>query len=323
MRAIVYRQYGSSDVLRLEDLPNPAARSGQVLVRNRASVVTAAECAARAGRPAFARLFFGLRTPKWPVLGSNLSGEVIALGEGVRGFAIGDRVSGVNLSEFGAHAEYVAVTAQTLVPTPAGLDHAEAVAVFDGALTAVPFLTRSAKLRAGQTILVNGAAGAVGSAAVQLAAHLGATVTAVCGPGNAELVRSLGAAHVIDYTADDFTARRSEFDVIFDAVGKSSFLRARRALKPGGIYLTTVPSLGIFVQRLLPHRAGRRAGIAFSGLQSAEAVASDLAYIAGLAAEGSIRPVIGASHDLAHAAESHRLVDTGHKWGSAVVTMGL
>jgi NADPH:quinone reductase-like Zn-dependent oxidoreductase len=178
-------------------------------------------------------------------------------------------------------------------------------------------------LHAGQSILINGASGAVGSAAVQLAKHFGAEVTAVSSARNHDLVKSLGADHVIDYETENFTSRRGQFDVIFDAIGKSSFSRSRRALTPTGVYLTTVPSLGILARMLLTSKSkGRRAAIAFTGLRPADKIAIDLEYIIELAQAGQFVPVIDRTYPLEQAAEAHAYVDTERKRGSVVVTMG-
>ncbi|WP_338145410.1 NAD(P)-dependent alcohol dehydrogenase [Cryobacterium sinapicolor] len=191
-------------------------------------------CEARAGS-ALTRMYFGLRKPKWPILGTNFSGEIEAVGSSVVEFQVGDRVSGVNVTNFGAYAEYVVVQEDGVIAAkPGNLSDEEAVAVFDGSITALPFLRDGARLRSGQSILINGASGAVGTAAMQLAKRYGATVTAVCSTSNVALVTSLGADHVIDYTRRDYTDTYDTYDtydVIFDAVAKSSFTRSRRALK--------------------------------------------------------------------------------------------
>lgn len=324
MKASVYRRYGAPEVLMLEEVRRPRPGAGEVLVRNSASIVSAAETAARAGKPYVARLFFGLRRPKWAVLGSNFSGEVASLGSGVTRFKVGEPVFGVNVKEFGGHAEYLVVPEDGVIaPKPARLSDGEAVAVYDGSFTALPFLRDSARLRPGQSILINGASGAVGTAAIQLAKHYGATVTAVCSGRNLDLVRSLGADIAIDYTTEDFTRKRDAYDVIFDAVGKSTFGRSRRALRPGGSYLTTVPSLAILLQMLWTSRFGKRkAAIAFTGLRKTADIAADLLTISQLAGAGALVPVIDKTYPLALNAEAHRYVDTGRKRGSVVITIG-
>lgn len=321
MKAIVCERYGTPDVLRLEDIPQPVPADRDVLVRIRASVMTPTDGAARAGTPLSARLYFGLFRPRLTILGSLFAGDVVAVGGGVERFAVGDRVIGGNAA-FGTHAEYICVSEDgEIALTPATVSDENAVAIVDGALTALPFLRDTAGLRPGQRILVYGASGAVGTAAVQLAKYLGADVTAVCSTANIDLVRSLGADAVIDYTAEDFT-RTGLYDVIFDTVSKSSFTRSKRALAPGGIYLATVPSPAILLQMLFTSRSrGRRAAIAFTGLRATADRIRDMLVIAELAESGAIVPVIDRRYPLEQTAEAHRYVDTGHKKGNVVITM--
>ncbi len=323
MRALASRRYGGPDILAIEQMVKPVPQADELLIRNYASVVTAAMCHARAGRGLSTRLYFGLRKPKWPVLGTNFSGVVEAVGSSVNRFRVGDHVAGTSATNFGAFAEYLLVAEDgAVVPRPANLNDAQAAAIFDGTLTALPFLRECAQLQAGQSVLINGASGAVGTAAIQLAKYFGATVTAVCSTANLELAEKVGADAVIDYTAHDFTRNRETYDVIFDAVASSSFSQCRRALKRGGVYLTTVPSPAILAQMVWTSRIGRkRAAIVFTGLAKPAELRRNLAFIAELAETGSFVPVIGATYPIEEAAEAHRLVDTGHKTGSAVITI--
>ena len=322
MRAAVFTTYGGPEVVTIQERPTPAITDNQVLVRVRAVAVTASDVAARSGSPFIARLYFGLFAPKLSVLGSDFAGEIEAVGASVSGFAVGDRVQGSTAPSLGAHAEYLAIAHDaTLTAMPEKLSFAESIAAFEGAMTALPFLRDAAKLESGQRILINGASGSVGSAAVQIAHSLGAHVTAVCSGPNAELVRSIGADDVVDYTKDDFTAAENSYDVIFDAVGKSSFARTRRALTSNGIYLTTVPTLAIMLQRAVTGKStGKRAGIAFAGLLSIAESRRNIAEISALVSAGAIIPVIDRSFPAAEIAAAHRLVDTGHKRGNVVVT---
>lgn len=323
MSAIVSRSYGPIETLHVENVPRPMPTGNKVRVRNNASVVTMALCQARSGSPFMARLHFGLRKPKWPILGTNFSGQVDACGESVTRFRVGDAVSGVNVTGFGAHAEYIIMPEDDVIGTrPENLDDKEAVAVFDGAITALPFLRDCAKLRRGQTILINGASGAVGSAAVQLAKHYGAIVTAVCSTANIALVKSLGADNVIDRSVDDFTRNGATYDVIFDAVGKSSFTRSRRALKPGGVYLTTVPSLAVLAAMFWTSRfGGKKARILFTGLAKPAEMAKNLDVLTRMAEAGSLVPVIGSVHQMGQASQAYDHVASGRKVGSAVISL--
>ena len=322
MKAITHRMFGSPDVLNLEEVPKPAPEEHEILVRNHATTITSAETAGRQGK-GFARLYFGPRTPRFQVLGSTVAGEVVATGSAAERFAVGDLVVGVS-PRFGALAEFVRVPEYGAVARITdNVGFQEAVAVADGALTALPFLRDHANLQPGQHILINGAAGAVGTAAVQLAKHLGANVTAVSSGRNHDLTKSLGADNVIDYTREDFTRSGSTYDVIFDAIGKSSYAKCKRSLTPTGRYLTTVPSLGILARTFVSSPSKRRSGaIALTGLRPAAKVAEDLQYITALAASGEYRPVIDRSYPLEETADAHRYVETERKRGSVVITIG-
>lgn len=322
MRAAVFHRYGGPSELAIESLPTPVAGPGQVLLRVRAAVVTSADTAGRAGTPRAIRLFIGLAAPKQRILGTEFAADVEAIGEGVTRFAVGDAVVGATGASFGAHAEHLVLPeTAAMVRKPSNLDHGDAIAVIEGAMTALPFLRDEGRVQAGQRVLVNGASGAVGTAAVQLAKHLGAHVTAVTSSGNLALVRELGADEVIDYTRTDFTDAEAAYDLIFDTVGKSSFTRCRRALVRGGVYLTTVPGLPILLQTLVTRVSTRRAAIAFTGLRSTSLKLADLAYLVDLAERGVIRPVVHERFALEQIADAHRLVDTGHKRGAAVLTL--
>jgi NADPH:quinone reductase-like Zn-dependent oxidoreductase len=320
MKAAVYDRYGPPEVLRIADIPTPAPRDDEVLVRVHAAVVGAVDSIARRGIPRQIRAYAGPLRPRSHVLGADFAGEVEAVGAGVTRFAVGDRVFGTVAPRFGAHAEYVCLSQDgALAPKPAGLSDAEAAALVDA--TALFFLRDKAKLHAGQSVLVNGASGSVGTAAVQHARALGATVTAVCSGANADLVRSLGAEEVVDYTREDFTRTGRTYDVIFDAVGKSSFARCRAALNRGGVYLTVASSLRILLQMAWTSRFGdRRAMVAFSGLRPAREKLADLRYVTELVAAAKLAPVVDTTYPLSRIAEAHRYVDTGHKRGNVIVT---
>jgi NADPH:quinone reductase-like Zn-dependent oxidoreductase len=330
MNAITYRRYGAPSVVGIERIAKSVAGENEVLVRVRAASIGAADSAARLGNPAMVRLFSGLFTPRIPVLGSDFSGVIAHVGSEVTGWAVGDEVIGVTSVRMSAHAEYVTMPGDgPLVLKPADMNWEHAASLAE--LTALPFLRDGAKLTAGQRVLINGASGSVGVSAVQLAKHFGAHVTAVCSGANAELVRSIGADEVIDYTVVDFTAvdftdpavstPAQPFDVVFDAVGKSSFRRCARLLTPTGIYLSTVPSVPLLVRAAFIKRArGRRAGILFTGLRKAQAQLADLTEIVRLAGLGVVVPVVDSSFDVANAAAAHARVDSGRKRGSVVVT---
>ncbi|MFI7128090.1 NAD(P)-dependent alcohol dehydrogenase [Nonomuraea sp. NPDC050153] len=323
MRAVTYRKYGTPDVLTVEDVQTPTPGDQDVLVKIHAAVVTATDATFRAGDPFYSRMFTGPVKPKAETLGGEFAGEVVAVGKDVTRFAVGDRVFGDTGPALGAHAEYVRVPEDgALAVMPTGLDYAQATAVLDGVLTALPFLRDHARLREGQEILINGAAGSVGAAAVQLARHLGARVTGVCSGAKRELVRSLGADEVIDYAEEDFTRSGRTYDVVFDAAGKSSFSRSKRVLNSGGVYLSTVPSPGILLQSFWTRKLGdKRAIIAFTGLRPTPDKAEDLRFLTQITEAGQMKPVIDGRYPLAEAADAHRRVDSGRKQGCVLITM--
>ncbi|MDP4503163.1 NAD(P)-dependent alcohol dehydrogenase [Nonomuraea turcica] len=324
MRAVTYYKYGAPDVLGIEEVQTPAPGDKDVLVRIHAALVTATDAIFRVGSPFFARMFTGPIKPKAKTLGGEFAGEVVAVGKDVTCFSVGDQVFGDTGPALGAHAEYVCVPEDgALAVMPAGLDYAQAVAVLDGVLTALPFLRDNAHLREGQEILINGAAGGVGAAAVRLAKkHFGARVTGVCSTAKLELVKSLGADEVVDYTKEDFTRAGRTYDVVFDAAGKSSFSRSRRVLNSGGVYLSTVPSPGILLQSFWTRKFGdKRAVIAFTGLRPTTDKAEDLRFLTQITEAGQMRPAIDGRYPLAEAAEAHRRVDSGRRQGSVLIIM--
>lgn len=321
MKAVTYHRYGSPDVLGVEELAKPEPKDHEVRILVQAAAVTSADCAFRRGEPFATRLFNGLRGPRDPVLGTEFSGRIEAVGRSVTRFSVGDEVVGSCGTSFGAHAEYLCMAqdgALGLRPTNVGPD--EATSVNEGALTALPFLRDEGHLARGQRVLINGASGAIGTSAVQLAKIMGAHVTGVCSTANLELVRSLGADDVIDYTQQDFTEAGETYDVVFDTVGRSSFSRSRAVLRPGGIYLNPVLSLGILWQSLwTAHFGSRRAKIAFAGLRKPAEKSQDLALIKQWVEAGDLRAVIDGRYRFDQAAAAHRRVETGHKRGNLIL----
>lgn len=315
MKAAVYGRYGSADVVSVSPVPTPVPGDDEVLVRVRAATVGIVDSLARRGSPFYARPVFGFLRPRRAVLGSDFAGQVAAVGRSVTSFGVGDSVYGTVAPRFGAHAEYVCLPEDgALALMPSNVSYAEAAALVDA--TALVFLRDKAGVRAGQTVLINGASGAVGVAAVQLAAHFGGVVTGVCSGPGAELVRSLGASEVVDYTRADFT-RDGPYDVIFDVAGVSSFGRCRGALADGGVYLTTAPSVAV----LVPRFGRRRAAVAFTGLRPASEKRRDLVFLKSLAEASALVPVVEGCYPLERIADAHRRVDAGHKKGNVVVTM--
>ena len=323
MRAVVFHRYGPPDVLRLVDRPLPPVGSGQVRVRIHASVATPPDCAFRAADPIIIRLMLGLTRPRHEGMGSTLAGEIDAVGEGVTRWSVGQRVMGASDMTFGTYADFSVLGENAvLAAIPDTHGYAEAAALSEGFLTAMPFLRDEARLSARQSILINGASGSIGTMAVQLAGSAGAHVTGVCSHRNIDLIRSLGADAVIDYGRHDFTRDAGAYDVIFDAVGKSSFARAKRALKPTGIYMTTVPSFGIVIPTLLAGNAGGKRGLlATTGLRADSAKAADLDLLAAMMERGELKAVIDRAYPLEMAAAAHDYVETGRKRGSVVIAV--
>ncbi len=317
---VVHHRYGPPSVLRADRRPLPVAGPGDVVVAVEAVAVSRAECAFRAADPPVARLATGLRRPRRPVLGGDVGGRVVQVGAGVAGLRTGDRVVAQTGITMGGYAGHVRVPAAAATPVPDGLDVRAAVAVVEGGSTALPFVRDHARVRPGTRLLVNGAAGAVGAAAVQLAAHLGAEVTGVCSTDHVDLVRSLGAVAVVDRTRTRLEDAGGPFDVVLDAVGTSSARRCRHLLAPRGVYLTTVPSLDVLVRTALrPLARGRSAAIAFTGLRPPAARAADVAELLALAGAGTVRGVVDRTWPLAQAAEAHAYVEAGHKAGTVLL----
>jgi NADPH:quinone reductase-like Zn-dependent oxidoreductase len=321
MKAMVYTRYGPPEVVHLQEVDKPTPKDNEVLMRIEASVVSRGDCTARKGAPVSIRLATGLVRPRKPILGTNLAGEIEAVGQAVTRFKPGDQVFAATGAEFGAHAEYLCLPEDgALAAKPANASYAEAAAICEGGLTALPFLRDHGRIQPGHNVLINGASGAVGSSAVQLARSFGAEVTGVCSPTNVALVQSLGADTVIDYTNEDFTQTGQTYDLVLDTVGNSSFSRIKEVLKPGGIYVTTVLTATIYPQMLLTARIGnKRAIIAYSNFRPASEKANDLLVLKSLVEAGTLKPVIDQCFPLAEAAEAHRRVETGRKTGNVVL----
>lgn len=322
MRAVRYERYGPPDVLQLVDVEPPVPEDDEVLVRVRATTVNRTDCGFRQGKPLIVRFFSGLTRPKRPVLGTELSGVVDAVGPAVTEFVVGDEVFGVNADRFGAHAELVCVRQDApLAHKPTSMTFDEAAAVGDGVVLALTCL-RWARVEKGQRILVYGASGSIGTAAVQLAKHLGAGVTAVCNTRNVEVVRSLGADEVIDYTSEDFVRDGDAYDVVLDAVGKISFRRCRSAIKPGGRFVSTdfgplgqVPVLAVLT--LVTSRFGSRR----VSLPLPRYTKDDIVFLKDLIDAGGYRAVIDRRYPIEDVVEATRYVETEQKTGNVVLVV--
>ena len=324
MRAVVYDRYGPPDVLRLEDVQRPVPANDEVLVGVHATTVNRFDTATReANRRSgvaislLSRLVSGVRRPRHRVLGTEFAGTVDAVGTAVSEFAVGDKVFGTTGLRFGAHAEFLSIPATNRIAhMPAGMSFEEAAPICDGALNALTCL-KQADLRKGRRILIYGASGAIGTAGVQLARSFGADVTAVCSTKNLELLRSLGADRVIDYTQEDFTKNGQRYDVILDAVGKHSFRRSRGSLEPNGIYLPTDGFANLLWALVTPRFGGKKVLFQIPPRQTKQ----DVLFLKELIETGKYRPVIDRRYPLEDVVEATRYVETEQKTGNVVLTV--
>ena len=327
MKAIVCTEYGSPDVLKLKEVEKPVPKDNEVLVKIYATSVTAGDCNARGfvfippGLGPVARLMLGFKKPKKDILGADLAGEIEAAGKDVRLFKEGDQVYGIDGNGLGPYAEYKCMSeAGALAIKPANITYEEAVAIPCGALTALYFLKEKGNIQSGQKVLVNGASGSVGTAAVQIAKAFGAEVTGVCSTTNLELVKSLGADKVIDYTREDFTTNGETYDLILDpVVGKTSFSRCKNSLKQNGFYLAVAGGLQEMIQMVWTSMVGSKKVI-FGGGSACERK-EYLVFLNELIEAGKIKPVIDKRYPLEQIVEAHRYVDKGHKKGNVVITV--
>ena len=316
MKAIVYTKFGPPEVLHLQEVEKPTPKANEVLIKIIATTVVKED-------PDWRRSpgFNGILKPRNPILGQELAGEIESVGKDVTRFKPGDQVFGMD--SFGAYAEYKCMPeGGALAIKPANMSYEEAASLPNGVLTALPFLRDKGEIQSGQTVLIYGASGSVGAAAVQLAKYYGAEVTGVCSTTNLEWVKSLGADQVIDYTREDFTENGKTYDIIFDTVGKRSFSECKGSLTDEGIYLATVPTPIMMLQALWPAKSGsKKVKFAAAGLRSASEKVKDLVFLAELIEAGKIKPVIDRVYSLEQIAEAHRYVEKGHKKGNVVITL--
>lgn len=316
MKAVVHDRYGPPDVLRLEVVDMPVPQDDEVLVKVHATTVTRTDTGLRSAEYLISRFFTGLVRPRNKILGMEFAGEVEAIGKGVTEFKVDDEVFGLKDSG-GAHAEHLAIReSDAIAHKPTGMTFDEAAAVFDGASLALACLRKGGPLD-GRSVLVYGASGSIGTAGVQLAKALGAHVTAVCNTKNVELVRSLGADEVLDYTQEDFTRNGKTYDVIFDSVGKHSFRRSRRSLKPGGTFIET--DLGFMWHVPLLLLLTRWIGSKKVKMGIPRYTKQDLLYLKELIEAGKYRAVIDRRYPLESVIEATRYVETGQKTGNVVL----
>ena len=317
MKAIVYTKFGPPEVLQLREVEKPTPKDNEVLIKIVATTVVKEDPDMRASPG-----FNGFLKPRNPILGQELAGEVEATGRDVTRFKSGDQVFGID--SFGAYAEYKCMPeGGALAKKPANMSYEEAASVPNGALTVLPFLRDKGKIQSGQSVLIYGASGSVGAAAVQLARYYGTEVTGVCSTENLEMVRSLGADQVIDYTREDFTESGKTYNIIFETVGKRSFSACTGSLTDEGIYLSTVPTPVIMLQALWPARSGsKNVKFAAAGLRPASEKIKDLHFLKELIEAGKLKRVIDRCYPLEQIVEAHRYVERGHKKGNVVIPVG-
>lgn len=319
MKSIQYKTYGGPEVLKVVETEKPTPSEDEILVKVLATTVTSVDSTFRAGKAIAARLYTGIRKPKNPILGTVFSGIVEEVGDRITSFRIGDRLFG---EAEGTYTEYLAVKEDTVIAKiPENLSFKEAAAIPYGVLTALPFLRDTGSIKKGDRVLVNGASGSVGSYGVQLAKYYGAEVTGVCSTANVGMVQSLGADHVIDYKKEDFTKSDDRWDIIFDAVGKSSFSKSKDVLTKQGIYLTTVMNAAIQFDMLRTLFTSPKAILTLTGMRKPAEKRKDLHFVIGLIEEEKIKAFIDREYSFDEISKAHFYVDSGHKTGSVVINV--
>ncbi|MCB9333878.1 MAG: NAD(P)-dependent alcohol dehydrogenase [Lewinellaceae bacterium] len=317
MQASVYRAYGPPDVLQLETVEKPTPKANEIRVRIHAATVNRTDCAMLLAKPFIMRFFTGLFRPRKPILGTDFAGTVEAVGADVTGFKVGDRVFGFDDNGLSSHAEYLTIdTAKGIAAIPENCSYEQATASIEGAHYAYNFINK-VQLHPGDKVLVNGASGAIGSAAVQLLKYYGAVVTAVCNTKNIDMAKAIGADRVIDYLREDFTKDDQQYDFVFDAVGKSSFNKCKPLLKPGGTYISS--ELGWMAQNLFyavftPFFSRKKVKFPVP-----VDIPGSVRLVGKMMAEGKFKPVIDRTYTLAETAEAFRYVLTGEKTGNVVL----
>jgi NADPH:quinone reductase-like Zn-dependent oxidoreductase len=317
MKAIVYTHYGPPEVLHLSEVEKPSPKDNEILLKVKATAVNSGDWRMRKADPFAVRFIFGLMNPRITILGSVFSGDVEGVGKDVKLFKRGDQVFGHTDMRLGAHAEYLAIPESgTLAVKPDNLTHTEAAVIPFGGTTALHFIKKAA-IKPGQKVLIYGASGAVGSTAVQLAKHFGATVTGVCSTANIDLVKSLGAHHVLDYTKEDFTQHGETYDVIFDTVNKVSFSRSIKSLSKDGILILSAAGMPEMLKGFWTSFTSSKKVL--TGVISH--TAEDIAFLKMLIETGALKPVIDKTYSFEHMAEAHAYVEKGHKKGNVAITM--
>lgn len=324
MKAIIVNAYGGPEVLKVENTQKPEPQSNEVLIKVQATAVTRASVMMRTGTPYFGRLFTGITKPKVKTPGTDLAGTVEAVGPEVSNFKVGDKVMAETDLKCGAYAEYICLSEDELiVHQPENISAEEATGILDGGSTALAFFTDQVTLQPGDKVLINGASGSIGTAAIQFAKSFGAEVTAVCSGKNALLVLELGADHVLDYTKNELDKSNDQYDVIFDTVGKLSFFKSKKHLSEKGVFMTPVLKFSTLLTMLfVAPFSSKKLKFAATGLRKKEQRMRDLVQIKNMLANSALKTVIDRVYTLDEIQEAHRYVDAGHKRGNVIVKMG-
>jgi len=319
MRAAVYLKYGEPEVVQIKEVAKPNPKGNEVLVKVYATSVNRTDCGFRSGKPYIVRLFSGLLSPRQKILGSDFAGEIESIGKDVKTFKTGDKVFGFHPDIFGAHAQYICLLEEaSFTNMPQNLSFEEAAAICEGAHYAMNYL-KEADFKKQPKILINGATGAIGTAAVQLAKYFGGEVTAVSNTKNLEMVKSLGADTVIDYQKEDFTQRDHKFDIVLDAVGKSTFFKCKKILNKGGIYFST--ELGPYYQNMILPLVSSLIGNKKMMFPLPKHSKKEIIFFREIIESGQYRAVIDRKYPLDEISEAYRYVETGQKTGSVVITI--
>ncbi|MFT5822634.1 MAG: NADPH:quinone reductase-like Zn-dependent oxidoreductase [Crocinitomix sp.] len=323
MKAIIVNSYGGPEVLQVKNVEKPSPKANEVLVRINATSVTAASTFMRAGKPYFGRLFLGLTKPKVKTPGTDLSGVIEAIGSEVVNFKLGDQVMAETGLNCGAYAEYICLATDALmVKQPDNVSPEEATGILDGASTALAFFTDQVKIKKGDKVLINGASGSIGTAAIQLAKNYGAEVTAVCSGKNKALVKDLGADNALDYTKNELENSTEKFDVIFDTVGKLSYAKTKKNLKESGIFLTPVLKFSALLTMLLISPfTKKKLKFSATGMRKKEQRMRDLIAIRNMLASKKLTTVIDRIYAIDQIQEAHTYVDSGRKRGNVLLTI--
>jgi NADPH:quinone reductase-like Zn-dependent oxidoreductase len=317
MKTAIYTSYGSPKVIQIIETKKPLPKPNEVLVQIKASSVTRADTMMRAGKPKFGRLFLGLFKPKNTSLGTGFSGVIDSVGSEVTEFKVGDEIFGEKLFSNGTNAEFLCIPEDSIIAyKPHNISHQEAAPICDGFLTSYNFLKDVGNLKGGQHILINGASGSLGTAAVQIAKLMGATVTGVCSNKNIELVKSLGADFVIDYKNESFTKNTNMYDVIYDSVGKTNYSKSKNALKSGGVFITPVLSLNVLWYSIINPK---RVKFAATGLKKTEELKRLFIEIVDFFKQKRLKMVIDKSYNLSEIIEAHHYLETDRKVGNIVI----